>query len=35
MPLLENGRIVQETWQKIQDEQPIPEKGNVLVPLFR
>lgn len=35
MPLLENGHIVQETWQKIQDEQPIPEKGNVLVPLFR
>lgn len=34
MPLLENGQIIQDTWQIAVDGTPLPE-GDVLVPLAR
>ncbi|MFT9256610.1 MAG: DUF934 domain-containing protein [Acetobacter sp.] len=34
MPLLENGQIIEDTWQIAQDEQVLP-TGDVLVPLSR
>ncbi|MBO1324156.1 DUF934 domain-containing protein [Acetobacter sp. TBRC 12305] len=34
MPLFEKGRIIEDSWQVAQDEQPLPD-GDVLVPLSR
>lgn len=35
MPLLENGHVIQDTWQKVPDGQSIPSNSNVLLPLSR
>lgn len=35
MPLLKNGKIVEDTWQKVSDEDAIPETGAVIVSLDR
>nr|WP_298798227.1 DUF934 domain-containing protein [uncultured Acetobacter sp.] len=34
MPLLENGQIIQDTWQSAVEGEPLP-SGNILVPLAR
>lgn len=35
MPLLENGRIVADTWTQVPDDAPCPADGAVIVPLAR
>ncbi|QEO18349.1 DUF934 domain-containing protein [Acetobacter vaccinii] len=35
MPLLENGQIIEDTWQEAQDGQPLSPDSDILVPLSR